>query len=504
MASIYLRGAFLPREGGPGTFATYSFTIERSGAGLAAAEYSWSVAGASGPGLLAADANDFAGGLLPFGTVSFAAGQIEAPFKVLVAGDSLVEFNEMFRVTLGDLPVGDVGARTSTAEHIFSDDTSLSIGAIDATRTEGSSGTTDFTFMVYRNGASMDMQGVDWAVTGLALPGMMAAGAADFAGAALPSGTVTFAPNEFRRAITVKVAADGAIEHHEGFAVTLSNPTGGAAIGRATATGSILNDDGARYSIAADTPMQREGDGAATDFTFTVTRTGTAAAAHTLDWSTADGGIPGTVGAQAADFAGGVLPSGTVTFAPGELRQTITVSVAGDELRELNESFIVTLANPSAGAALGRAGASAAILNDDAEIAASGGGLTEGTEGNDVFLIGSGSQQVLGLGGVDRFILAADLLADAQADIAVIGDFDAAGGELIDLSRIDAIAGTGANDAFSFIGTAAFSGTAGELSVADIGDGLQMVAGDVNGDAVGDFAVLLLLPPTAESSWFLL
>ena len=61
---------------------------------------------------------------------------------------------------------------------------------------------------------------------------------------------------------------------------------------------------------------------------------------------------------------GGSFPTGTVTFAPGETSQVITVSVSGDTEVENDECFFVELTNPSAGSitnavALGR------IINDD-------------------------------------------------------------------------------------------------------------------------------------------
>ena len=72
-------------------------------------------------------------------------------------------------------------------------------------------------------------------------------------------------------------------------------------------------------------------------------------------------------------------------------------------------------------------------------------------------------------------------------------------GDKIDLSRIDAIAG-GADDAFSFIGSAAFSGggaSAGQLRYTDAGGGIFIVEGDVNGDGLADFALSVTMTPAA-------
>jgi Ca2+-binding RTX toxin-like protein len=60
------------------------------------------------------------------------------------------------------------------------------------------------------------------------------------------------------------------------------------------------------------------------------------------------------------------------------------------------------------------------------------------------------------------------------------------GEDKIDVSRIDAIAG-GGNDAFVFIGTAAFT-AAGQLRQFEFGKGI-IVEGDVTGDGKADFQI---------------
>jgi hypothetical protein len=63
-----------------------------------------------------------------------------------------------------------------------------------------------------------------------------------------------------------------------------------------------------------------------------------------------------------------------------------------------------------------------------------------------------------------------------------------ASGDRIDLSLIDAISGTPANDAFAFIGSAAFGQHAGELRAFQSG-AQWIVEGDVNGDGAADFVL---------------
>ena len=76
-----------------------------------------------------------------------------------------------------------------------------------------------------------------------------------------------------------------------------------------------------------------------------------------------------------------------------------------------------------------------------------------------------------------------------------IQDFNS--GDLIDLSRIDANTLVGGDQAFNFIGSAAFSNTAGELRFENIslGGPIWLVQGDTDGNGVSDFEVVLVISP---------
>lgn len=105
---------------------------------------------------------------------------------------------------------------------------------------EGSSGSTAFTFTVSRSGDTAGTSSASWAAAG---SGANPASASDFAGGAFPSGTVTFAPGEVSKSITMNVSGDTTAEPAETFTVTLSNPSSGTTIGTAGATGTIQDDD---------------------------------------------------------------------------------------------------------------------------------------------------------------------------------------------------------------------------------------------------------------------
>ena len=102
-----------------------------------------------------------------------------------------------------------------------------------------------------------------------------------------------------------------------------------------------------------------------------------------------------------------------------------------------------------------------------------------------------GRDTLTGGGGADTFVFRA--LADstvASTGQDRITDFSRAQGDHIDLHLIDANTAVAGDQGFSFIGTSAFSGQAGQLRYAFSGSD-TLVSGDVNGDRVADFAITL-------------
>lgn len=115
--------------------------------------------------------------------------------------------------------------------------------------------------------------------------------------------------------------------------------------------------------------------------------------------------------------------------------------------------------------------------------------ILSGNAGDDLLGGGSGRDRLTGGTGADVFTFADGDLAGRGANSADrILDFSQAEGDMIDLSALDAIAGTPEIDRFAFIGAAAFSGTAGELRYDQYGS-FTMVQGDTDGDGVMDFAI---------------
>ncbi|NBC31122.1 MAG: hypothetical protein GVY13_00425 [Alphaproteobacteria bacterium] len=118
----------------------------------------------------------------------------------------------------------------------------------------------------------------------------------------------------------------------------------------------------AAFSVTAmDRALPEGGDGETT-YRFAVTRSETLDTVVSVDWSVA--GL-GDAPADAADFATGVQPGGTLIFGVDQAAETVLVTVAGDAAPEATERFGLTLSNPSGNAVIAGGTATAAIVNDD-------------------------------------------------------------------------------------------------------------------------------------------
>lgn len=125
-----------------------------------------------------------------------------------------------------------------------------------------------------------------------------------------------------------------------------------------------------------------------------------------------------------------------------------------------------------------------------------------GGKSSDRFFGGAGQDVMTGNGGRDgfSFVSLGDSVVGARRD--AITDF-AQGFDVVNIRVIDANADETGNQAFTFIGGARFSGTAGELRYIDLGDDV-IVAGDVDGDRAPDFEIMLYGVGAMESTDFLL
>jgi len=126
-----------------------------------------------------------------------------------------------------------------------------------------------------------------------------------------------------------------------------------------------------------------------------------------------------------------------------------------------------------------------------------------GGNGNDILWGGAGVDLLKGNAGADRFQFRLTSESGLGPLRDTIGDFSRAEGDRVDLAAIDANTAASGNQAFTFIGTAGFHGVSGELRYA-VKAGDAVVVGDVNGDGVADFAILVADVPALKAGDFLL
>ncbi|MCJ8346755.1 hypothetical protein MJH12_14525, partial [bacterium] len=342
-------------EGHSGTTAM-TFTVTRNGSTSGNATVNYVVTGGSN-----LTSTDFIGSSLPSGQVSFANGESTKTLTINVSGDTTLESDENFIVTISNPSIGILGSQTTANTTITSDDDQVAVQAMTATIVEGHSGTQNVVFKITRSDTSTTQSTVKYTLTGLDI--------ADFAAGTNLIGTAIFATGETTKDITFVLKGDVTVESDETLLLTLSEASFGTNIKTATANTIITNDD-ADLVIAAQAAAKVEGNSGTVPFTFTVTRSGHTVQSNTVQWRlTGTGGNP----ASADDFSStdgladnGGFPSGTVTFASGETSKTITINISGDSKYEVNEDFTVTLSSPSAGAIVKTATAVGEIQNDDA------------------------------------------------------------------------------------------------------------------------------------------
>ncbi|TVV69760.1 calcium-binding protein [Sphingomonas solaris] len=227
-----------------------------------------------------------------------------------------------------------------------------------------------------------------------------------------------------------------------------------------------------QVTVSVESVSIGEGGGDSTPFVFTVSRTGDLGAGSVVNYAVAG---TGDNPADPGDFVGGVLPSGTITFAPGEATKTVTVLVAGDGAIETDETFAVVLTGGS-NVSVGGTPAVFTIVNDDqgalSPLGGLAGGLLGGT-GNDVLTGTTAGDFMLG----DR---GNDTLSGGDGNDRLYGN---AGNDLLQ--------GDGGSDTlFGGTGNDVLRGGAG-MDVLEGGFGNDVFAGslaELNGDVITDLS----------------
>ncbi len=272
------------------------------------------------------------------GTLTFAPGATRSTISVQLADDALDEPAETFTVALGS-PVGaeiDAGTATGT---ITDNDDEPTVSVEDATGTEGA----DADFVVELSAASGRDVTVDYATSD-----GTAVGGSDFVSA---RGTLTIAAGAVGATVSVGLTDDAEDEESETFDFALTSPSN-ATVLDGSATGTIVDNDDSPM-LGASAAVADEGE----DLAFEVTLDAASSLTVTVDYGTSSG-----TALEPDDFG---AANGTLTFAPGQRRQTVSVSTVEDSLDEPDETLTFALSAPSNATLGGAARANGTIRDDD-------------------------------------------------------------------------------------------------------------------------------------------
>lgn len=291
------------------------------------------------------------------GTLTFAPGEKTKVVSVPVSGDIIDENDETFVLRL-DSPTGAFIGDGSGVCTIVDDDTStLSVDSPFVN--EGNSGVSSLNFTIKLSTPSSRAVKLNYRTATSPSPtkGDTATPEIDYIG--VPSASLTFEPGQVSKVVSVSIKGDTQREPNEQLTLFVSGTEN--IEGSTKSLGTIVNDDGVP-AISIDNVSVIEGVGGATSQTiFTVSLSAPNFQQVKVEYGTATDGVYGTA-AAGSDYTS---TKGTLTFAPGETRKTLAVTVRNDALDENDETFSVLLFQP-VNASVSKGKGTATIVDDDA------------------------------------------------------------------------------------------------------------------------------------------
>ncbi|MBA2359661.1 MAG: hypothetical protein H0V79_01775 [Actinobacteria bacterium] len=279
------------------------------------------------------------------------AGELSGTIPIDVIGDAEAEGTESFTLALfARDETATIGEPQDASATIIDDDARPKLSIEDARVKEGNSGTSEVEFKLRLSGKAAQRI----VVRAITEDGS-AVSPADYQ---QKVGTVTFEPGDVERVLTVLANGDTVVEPNETFFVNVEAGIGVDVVdGRAS--GTIVNDD-EKDDDAGGGPVEKSrllsvADASADEPTtgqavlrFAVTLAPASTREVTVKWATSDG--TATAG---SDY---VAAGGTLSFAPGETTQSVSVMLLADDGGESNETFFVNLAGEMGAAVADRQG----------------------------------------------------------------------------------------------------------------------------------------------------
>jgi len=172
-------------------------------------------------------------------------------------------------------------------------------------------------------------------------------------------GFLVYAVGETEHSIEVPILNDGVVEDSEAFNVILSEPSAGAVLGSRSETSVNITDNDKGFQVEYRGYQAQEDEGSVLVAVLRVMDIGFESS---VDYATSDSSA--TAG---SDYA---AASGTMTFAPDDPIQFISIPIVNDGNQESAETFTLLLSNPSDNTRVDRQGGTATITIVDNDVGA--------------------------------------------------------------------------------------------------------------------------------------
>jgi len=285
------------------------------------------------------------------GTLTFAPGETNAFFIVIINDDFIAEGNETINLALANPTNATLGLSNAVLTIVDNEQAPGMIGFsvtnytvmenavladIAVRRTAGSAGNVSVSFVV---GGGTATAGLDYVAT---------------------NGVIQFADGETLKTFTVRILDDNLTEGNEVVGLALLNPTGGAFLDPqlSTATLTIRDDDGAPGAFRFDAVSYFANESLGVNFAvITILRTNGDMGDVSVDVATSDG-----TALAGADYVG---LTNRLYFTNRQVSQTISIPINDDLLFEGDETFTVRLFNPLGGATLASPSNATVVIRDN-------------------------------------------------------------------------------------------------------------------------------------------
>jgi uncharacterized delta-60 repeat protein len=344
-------------DSGPGVleFSAGEYTITESGTNVAVQVIrSGGSTGALSVNVVSVDGT--ATGGLDFDAVNttlfFNDGQTAASLLIPVRNDGVVEPSEAFTLLLTNLSgEGVLGPQTTAIVTIMNDDARVGFVSPTYFVNENVVGG-QATITLERTGTTNGIVTVDL-ITRTNTPTTASAGS-DYSPV---TASVIFQPGVTSQVVNIRIFEDSFVEGNESISLILSNLVGPAILGTSNATVSIIDNDFNRGNLTFSSPEYFVSE-AATVVNITILRTNGNTGAISVDYNTTN--LTATAG---SDYT---ARQERLTIGDGQVSGVITIPILDDFVIEGNETFVVTISNPTGGATIsGPASASVVIQEND-------------------------------------------------------------------------------------------------------------------------------------------